>query len=163
MTKLIQSIYAGELTLLALSEHDLESTLRWRNRDDARKWFKNAATLEREQHEAWFRKYVDRADDVVLVAWVGGERVGQVSVYDIDMSAASAEVGRFLAAPEFSGRGFIFKSCEALIEHCRTVLGLKYLYLDVFPNNEKAIKIYHALGFVDEPRDGEFLRMGLQL
>lgn len=147
------------ITLRLAEERDLPTTLAWRNRDDARVWFKTSDPLTMEQHAGWFRRYQDKDDDFLFVVEADGQLVGQAAVYDIDWSAGTAEVGRFLVAPEAAGRGLIGQACQLLVECCEKTLGLSYLFLEVFENNQRAIRVYDRNGFTEEKRYDGLIRM----
>lgn len=149
--------------LRPIGEADLDSTLAWRNRDEARKWFKTSTLIEPEQHRAWFARYYLRDDDFVFVVEADGRRVGQAAVYGIDWTTHEAEVGRFLAAPACEGRGFIGNACVMLLRFCASTLGLRYVFLEVMETNERAIRVYRRCGFVEEARDSGLVRMGCEL
>jgi len=151
------------VTLRLIVESDLQTTLQWRNRDDARRWFKTSAPLAWADHHAWFQKYGARADDYLFIVEAQGVAVGQASVYQINPSTQSAEVGRFLVSPEHSGRGYIDEACAVLITLCKEQFKLNYLFLEVFEENQRAIKLYKHHGFVQEQSQGGLLRMGLHL
>lgn len=151
------------LRLRLLKPSDLDMTLAWRNRDDARVWFKTSTLLSQEQHRAWFTHYSDKDDDLIFILESQGHAVGQASVYGIDRAQAQAEIGRFLVAPEHSGRGHIRHACGELIRFCTQELGLQYLFLEVLENNLRAIGIYNSHGFQEESRHHGLIRMGLHL
>lgn len=156
--------FGNEVVKLRLiEESDLETTLAWRNQDDARIWFKNSSQLTLEQHQAWFQRYRDKDDDFLFVIQAGGKLVGQASVYDIEWDKGRAEVGRFLAEPSSLGKGYIRQACNALIGLCSETLNLRYLFLEVIESNERALRIYQKNGFLLECRYGNILRMGRDL
>lgn len=163
-TKLTLAPFQSQgVTLRPIGESDLQSTLEWRNREDARRWFKTSAPLAWADHHAWFQKYGTRVDDYLFIVEAQGQAVGQASVYHINHSTQSAEVGRFLVSPEYSGRGYIDQACAALITLCREQFNLNYLFLEVFEENQRAIRLYKHHGFVQELSQGGLLRMGLRL
>lgn len=139
------------IRLRLVREDDLPMTLAWRNRDDVRRWFKYSEPLTFENHRDFFRKYLERDNDFLLIVEDVNtfEAVGQASVYDVDWEAGSGEVGRFIAAPDFRGKGYMKDACSAIAELAFSVLGLKRVYLEVFPDNERAIHIYLASGYSD--------------
>jgi len=151
------------IRLRLIEERDLEKTLSWRNRDDARVWFKNSSQLTFEQHQAWFHRYLKRDDDFLFVVEVGGQLVGQASVYDIQWDVASAEIGRFLVAPNSGGKGYIGAACDSLIQFCADTFNLEYLFLEVIETNDLAIRLYQRNGFLEELRHGGLVRMGRTL
>lgn len=149
--------------LRPIEEADLETTLSWRNRDDARVWFKSSSLISFDQHLSWYQRYREKDDDFLFVVEVGNKAVGQASVYDIDWTTGQAEVGRFLVAPSASGKGYIGQACGQLVQFCIEKLGLKYLYLEVLEGNERAIRVYERNGFVEELRDNGLVRMSYGL
>lgn len=145
--------------LVLIKEENLNTTLAWRNRDEARIWFKTSNVLSFEQHYAWFKRYQEKDDDFLFIVTVKGKPVGQASVYGIDWQTGRAEVGRFLVAPEESGNGYIGKACSELVRFCENSLGLTYLFLEVMENNDKAMRIYKRNGFIEESRKNGLIRM----
>ncbi len=132
-----------------LTEDDLPMTLAWRNRDEVRKWFRQSAVIDLALHTAWFRQ-LQLADDALVFIVEdnnNGEAVGQVSIYHIDREIGEAEVGRFIAAPGASGKGFIRAAIIALTQFAFGELELARLYLEVIGNNERAIRLYASVGF----------------
>ncbi|WP_094462590.1 GNAT family N-acetyltransferase [Pannonibacter phragmitetus] len=148
------------VVLHLLERKHLDHTLAWRNDAQARRWFKNDALIEVEQHYCWFDRYLMKRDDLMFIAEIDGELIGQVSVYAIDRGQRQAEVGRFLAAPAHAGKGLMKRAIRALITLCRDELTLTYLFLEVKGENERAIRLYEALGFLAEHKQGELIRMG---
>jgi diamine N-acetyltransferase len=146
--------------LRLLDRRDLEATLAWRNRDEARVWFKSSGQIAPADHEAWFERYRLRDDDFVFIVEADGRPVGQASVYGIDWAARAGEVGRFLVAPGEAGKGYLGRACRELVRFCHGALGLTYLYLEVLPGNDRAIHLYTRAGFVEEGRTGGLIRMG---
>lgn len=151
------------IRLRLIEEPDLEATLSWRNRDDARFWFKTTDKLTIEQHLAWFHPYLSKDDDFLFVIEARGKMVGQASVYNIQWANRSAEIGRFLVAPESKGKGYIGSACSELVHFCTNSLKLRYLFLEVIDTNDRAIQIYHQNGFSEERRYNGLIRMGRAL
>lgn len=159
MNKPIEIVNGDCIQLRPLELGDLSYTLEWRNRAEARVWFKHSAALTLEQHRAWYESYLNRNDDMVWIAWIDGRRVGQVSAYDIRSKEKIAEVGRFLVAPEAAGHGFIFRACTLLIKHCRENLQLNRIYLEVLAGNQRAIHLYNSLGFAVKQKEENMFHM----
>ncbi|PBB37611.1 GNAT family N-acetyltransferase [Mesorhizobium sp. WSM3868] len=144
-----------------MEERDLETILAWRNRDEARVWFKNSDKIAFDAHLAWYKRYLQKEDDFFFLVEANGRPVGQCGIYDIDKSSGRAEVGRFLVAPEMGGNGFIGRSCAEIIRFGTRFLDLSYLFLEVMEQNAKAIRLYGRQGFVEESRSDGLIRMGL--
>jgi diamine N-acetyltransferase len=162
MKPAIQPFGDGVVTLRPMEEKDLCGILEWRNRDAARVWFKNSDMISLPNHQAWFARYQTTDDDFFFMVEADGAPVGQCAIYNIDRVGRSAEIGRFLAAPAQSGKGYIARSCKQLINFGLQNLGLNYLFLDVFERNARAAEIYRRCGFTEEGREGDIIRMGLR-
>ncbi|SAL72037.1 Spermine/spermidine acetyltransferase [Caballeronia peredens] len=143
--------------LRLLAEDDLRATLAWRNRDGVRQQFKNPALLDWESHHAWFLRYSDKAEDLVFMVEdaLTNTRVGQVAIYAIDNEKRTAEIGRFVAAPESQGKGFMRRGIGALMRFAARELSLSSVYLEVLDTNVHAKRLYQTLGFVEtDSREG---------
>lgn len=163
MKRALPPFGSGPVRLRLAEARDLPTTLAWRNRDDARVWFKTPTLLSMENHAAWFGRYLEKDDDFLFIVEASGQPVGQASVYDIDWAAGSAEIGRFLVAPEAAGQGHISAACAELVKFCAGPLGLRYLFLEVLEGNERALRVYRRNGFAQESQGGGLIRMGLRL
>ena len=159
MKRTIQPFGNTDVRLRLITEADLDMTMGWRNRDDARIWFKNSQIINEEQHRTWYSRYSTRDDDFVFVVEAQGHPVGQASVYEINWADGSAEVGRFVVAPDSGGRGYIGLACTELLRFCAETLNLKHLFLEVKENNCRAIKLYLRHGFREEARAEGMIRM----
>lgn len=156
--------FGNESVRLRLIEKiDLKTTLSWRNQDEARVWFKTAKIITLQQHEEWFNHYQYKDNDFLFVIESRGDLVGQASVYDIQWENGVAEIGRFLAAPQYVGKGLISQACTFLLENCKHVLDLNYVFLEVIENNHHAKKLYQRHGFTEESRYNGLIRMGRKL
>ena len=151
----------GTIVLRLVEERDLGTILDWRNRDEARIWFKTSDKITFESHLAWYKRYLQKDDDFFFLIEVNGRPVGQCGIYDIDHRTGSAEIGRFLVAPEMGGKGYITRSCSELVRFGTQFLKLSYLFLEVMEQNAKAIRLYAHQGFVEESRSSGLIRMGL--
>ncbi|TPK07401.1 GNAT family N-acetyltransferase [Mesorhizobium sp. B2-5-7] len=150
----------GTIVMRLVEERDLKTILDWRNRDDARVWFKTSDRLAFDQHLAWYKSYFERDDDLFFLVEAGGQPVGQCAIYNINQNAGSAEVGRFLVAPEMAGKGYISRSCAQIVRFGTQFLKLPYLFLEVMEQNTRAIRLYTSKGFVEETRSSGLIRMG---
>jgi diamine N-acetyltransferase len=144
------TLRAPRVSLRLLSREDLAMTLAWRNRDDVRRWFLYNDALTMEQHHAWFETHQAGDDALMFIVEDLATRtpVGQVSIYNIDREVGEAEVGRFIAAPNASGKGFIREAILALLDFAFGELKLDRVFLEVYADNERAIRLYESVGFV---------------
>ncbi|MGX5846518.1 GNAT family N-acetyltransferase [Mesorhizobium sp. PL10] len=151
----------GTVVLRLVEERDLETILDWRNRDDARVWFKTSDKIDLAAHIAWYKSYLKKPNDLFFLVEANGQPAGQCAIYDIDENTRSAEVGRFLVAPEMAGKGYIGRSCAEIVRFGTQFLNLSYLFLEVMEQNTKAIRLYTREGFIEEGRSDGLIRMSL--
>lgn len=157
---LTEQLDANKFGIRLIQQEDLEALRTWRNRDEARIWFKDSSIIDASQQARWFSEYIARTDDVQFAVMRNSSLVGFCAIYRVDENKLSAEIGRFLVAPHASGRGFMRAGCVALITVCRDVFGLRELVLYVHHKNARAINLYAHLGFkfVDGSSAGEIFR-----
>jgi diamine N-acetyltransferase len=152
MKKLIpQRIEKGRIRLRLLEESDLPMTLRWRNQDHIRKWFVHSEVISAEQHQEWFKQYLERDNDYVFIIEETRnfhKPVGQISLYNIDWKQRRADYGRLLIGePNAQGKGIAKKANYLLLHYAFAILGLNKVELEVFTDNEPAIAIYRGCRF----------------
>lgn len=151
MKKCVLPFNYHDIRLRLIEEDDLPMTLAWRNRDEVRKWFKYSEVLSLGSHREWFQKYLLRDNDYLFIVEEAQSAVavGQASVYDINWEKGIGEVGRFIAAPEYRGRGYMKQACAAIAELSFRILKIQQVFLEVFPDNERAMHVYTASGYSD--------------
>lgn len=148
---MISPIEKGRIRLRLLERSDLPMTLRWRNRDDIRKWFIHPKVISPEQHREWFERYLERDNDYVFIIEETSDfqkPVGQISLYNIDWNQKHAEYGRLMIGePDAERKGIAKESSRLLLDYGFSGLGLKKIGLEVFNDNKSALSIYRACGF----------------
>lgn len=164
MAKPLFQIEGDGFDLIPLREHHLPLTMAWRNADDVRIWFKTPDLLSPDQHRRWYEAYAGKPDDFIFLIRErpSGALAGQVAIYGVDRARGEAEIGRFIAAPGFQGKGLMKKACARLIDYSMTTLGTRRVRLEVLASNERAIRLYEKLGFSTVRRDGPLLFMVLE-
>jgi RimJ/RimL family protein N-acetyltransferase len=159
----IPALERGRVRLRLLQEADLPMTRDWRNQDHIRRWFIYSGIITPEQHERWWRAYRERDDDFVFVieeTETLTRPVGQVSIYNIDRSAARAEFGRLMIGEDAArGLGIARLATAALVESALTTWGLREIYLECLEDNSVALAIYEACGFRETARNDGLVHM----
>ncbi|CAB3732754.1 Spermidine N(1)-acetyltransferase [Paraburkholderia phenoliruptrix] len=161
MKQAYSPLTVGSLRLRLLSRADLPFTLEWRNRDGVRQQFGTADVLQWDQHVGWFTRYVEKSDDLVFIVEdaTNNARIGQVAIYGIDANARRAEIGRFVVAPEFQGKGLMREAIGALMTFAKETLGLASVYLLVRETNDRARRLYAGLGFAEVSHAEDMITM----
>lgn len=140
-------------------------TMAWRNDERSLRWFKSAAPLQWESHLGWFTRYAQRdsPDCMFFAVTRSGVPVGQTSIYNFSTDGTRAEVGRFLSDPDLRGRGLFREALLLTLDIAFGVAGLREVFLEVFKDNERAIRLYRSVGFeqTGADADGATIRMEL--
>lgn len=123
--------------------------------------------LPHQTPEAW-RKRLEGNDgqfDYGLVALIDAKVVGMGSLHR-NRRPRNLHVADFGISvhPEYQGQGVGKALLGALVEAADKWLNIRRIELEVYPDNERAIKLYQAFGFVEEGRkrmnafrDGEYV------
>lgn len=153
------------IRLRPIAAGDIEMMRSWRNRDDVRCWFRDGRVISAADQQRWYAGYRQRADDLMWIAEqaMGGSwrPLGQAALYRIDQPAGSADIGRFIAAPELRGSGRFGVVCRMVIDHAFGPLHLARLGLEVRADNIRARRLYDACGFRQVAQADGFITMVL--
>ena len=157
----VAPIVGSRVQLRLLSAADLPLTLAWRNQDQIRRWFVHSDVLTWDQHHAWFQRYAERDDDFLFVIedTVRLRRpVGQVGLYRLDWQVRTAEYGRIMIGdPAGQGSGCASEATALLLDFAFREWRLSRVDLDVYADNERALRVYLHCGFESvELKDGMF-------
>jgi ribosomal protein S18 acetylase RimI-like enzyme len=82
---------------------------------------------------------------VHLVAEEAGERVGFAILYDLGAVGCGVYLKRIVAVGK--GQGVGRRMLAGLSQYCRARFGSPYVWLGVYPHNERAIHCYRAAGY----------------
>jgi len=116
--------------------------------------------------ETWRKRLAEPGDGVFnLLACVDGEPIGQIGLHTFPTSARRRHVGQIGMAvrDDWQGKGAGSALMQAVIELGEKWLSLKRFELEVYTDNEPAIRLYKKFGFQIEGtmacfafRDGQF-------
>lgn len=160
-------INLGDVVLRALEPKDVEYLYNYRNDWDVIRYLGGfSAGYSRANLEDWIKRHSNRADEVLwTIADVATDQcIGHVGLYQIDSRVRKGQFAILIGDKALWGRGLGTRVTEAVVSWAFSQLNLHKVSLQVLSNNERAIRIYEALGFRREGilrdeqfRDGEFL------
>ncbi len=149
-----------KVRLRSFREDDLKNTLVWLNNPQVTRYLQHMRPWSAVEERAWLDDIM-RNDDPTRVTFVietsDGEYVGTTGLIHIDLRNRSAEAGIVIARPEEWGRGLGTEAFQLLLRHAFEELNLHRVMLRVYPFNERAIRSYQKLGFVEEGRHRQTL------
>lgn len=136
-----------DILLKPMTIDDSEKYRRLRNQDEIRKWFENTGVISMEAQARWFESYLHKEDEMMFSIYNSHDDfIGGCSLYKI--GGGTSEYGRLIVAPEYRGKGYGRISTIAALDVAKA-LGLHTVHLDVFADNQSAIRTYIAAGFED--------------
>ncbi len=147
-------IRGRKVRLRAVEREDLPRYTAWLNDPDVVEYFGPYRPWSLADEEAWYTG--QRTDASVLNFAIEtleeGHHVGGCGFCHIDHRNRSAECGIFIGEKALWGRGLGTDAMQALIDYGFRQLNLHRIYLRVFAENRRAIRLYERIGFQHEGR-----------
>jgi UDP-4-amino-4,6-dideoxy-N-acetyl-beta-L-altrosamine N-acetyltransferase len=143
----------NRVSLRPLEEEDLPLLVAWRNTPRVWAGFFNRFPLSLAGQKAW---YADLLRDptrrlFAICAREDGQPAGTAGLDHIDFPCRSAELGNILIGDERRlGQGFASQAVQLLLEFSFLHLNLNRIHLEVYADNERAIRLYERRGFQRE-------------
>lgn len=150
---------AERLALVAYDEAFLKCSWRWLN-DPVIKHMTMTPDFTRDGQERWFQSLPAKTDYLIFGISLEGRRIGACGLKNI--TEADAEYWGYIGEPDFWGRGLGQQLVEQMME-VGSRHGLTGLWLKVAADNERAIRLYHRLGFARKDEVDGVLTMSIGL
>jgi UDP-4-amino-4,6-dideoxy-N-acetyl-beta-L-altrosamine N-acetyltransferase len=141
------SLQENNISLITITKEDLQILRTWRNKEHIREMFLNNKEINEFQQTEWFTKYLTKKNDYMFIIIYENIQVGTLALYNITDNK-TAEFGRFMIGEEIAkGKGIAKEAMKIICNWGFKEFNLKNITLEVFINNNRAIKIYKQLGF----------------
>jgi RimJ/RimL family protein N-acetyltransferase len=148
-------ITGRKVRLRAYREDDLKNSVAWLNNTAVTRYLQHMRPWSVVEERAWLDRAM-RNDDpssvTLVVETTDGEYAGAIGLMHLDQRNRSAEAGIVIGRPEDWGRGLGTEAMQLLLRHAFEELNLHRVSLRVYAFNERGIKSYTKLGFVEEGR-----------
>lgn len=105
-----------------------------------------------ERFQADFEEYLKKPDEVIFAIEVDGKLIGSCSLYHLDATARSCELGIVIGDRGYWGRGYGREAVRLLVDYAFRHRNLHKVRLNVTADNERAIRSYRSCGFVEDGR-----------
>ncbi|MFF7751344.1 GNAT family N-acetyltransferase [Streptomyces sp. NPDC007971] len=154
--------------LRALRAEDLDAQLRWRNDPEVAYWATGGhpgfGPVSREAlerfHEARLREDPREGSTFTVEELEGGRPIGMADYRDVDPFAGRATVGITIGERDRWGGGHGSEALRLLLDHLFGACRLRRVELDTWSGNERAVRAFRRLGFVEEGRRRASVRVG---
>ena len=145
----------GDVVLRPPEKNDVEALYQMKNDPDIAVLLGGFATgYARSDIYEWIEYHGKQTDEVVWIIAVAEQHqcIGHVGLYKIDHRVRTAEFGIMIGDRNSWGKGIGRASTQAVLDYGFCELNLNRIYLYVLATNERAVELYHSLGFHEEGR-----------
>ena len=102
-----------------------------------------------------FQERAKNRDSQNFAIEADGLFIGKCGLFNADLRSGTAEVGIGIGDHAYWGRGYGREALTLLVDYGFRMQNLRKLCLEVHGGNERAIRCYRAVGFVEEGRQRE--------
>ncbi|MBT3190404.1 MAG: GNAT family N-acetyltransferase [Anaerolineae bacterium] len=155
-------IYGERIRFRRAEKEDLPLFMEWINNPDVTEGLTLYLPMGMWEEEEWFaglakRPQAERPLTVDIPDGDGWRAIGNVSVFNIDSVAHSAEVGIMLGDKSIWNQGYGTEVMRLLLKHGFETLNLNRIELLVYEANIWATRTYEKVGFIHEGRKRQAL------
>ena len=162
-------IYGKRVRLRHVEREDLNQFVEWLNEPEVRQGLSMYLPISHAEEEKWFESVLSSSRDeqpLAIEAQTGDgwKLIGDCGFFHLDWRNRSAELGIFIGDKSYWNQGYGTEVMRLLLRIGFTTLNLHRIYLRVYDNNPRAVRVYEKTGFVHEGRqrqaefqDGHYL------
>ncbi len=134
-------IKGQRVNLRLINENDLDFLRASRNLYSSN--FFTHDYISKQQQKAWYEKYksIFGKDLMFVILNKEGNKIGALSLYNIDAATRIADFGRMFIVPEQQGSGYAKEAVQLAVDFAFNTLKLWKLKLSVFLDNSNAISL----------------------
>ncbi len=138
--------------LASLTQDDSSIMFKWINSREDVLFNAPYKPISDSQHNRWFESITQRNDVVIFGIRLieTDELVGSCQLLNINYIHRHAELQIRLGETARRGKGFGTQAVKLLLDFAFNDLNLQRIYLHVFVTNQRAIRVYEKVGFVQE-------------
>jgi len=143
-----------KIHLRAFEKEDLDTIVKWVNTEAVTQYLSDSLVypISRTDEMKWLDSISvsNHREKVFAVETLDGELVGSVGLHNINWVERKAELGIMIGEPQFWGRGYGSDAVCEILRIAFEKMNLHRVYLRVFENNPRAIRVYEKCGFQKE-------------
>lgn len=147
--------FIGHMRVVSISglenKDEIKRLAKWRKQSEI--WFPSQFKVTLSGTKKWLKERLLNTDDRILfiIESPSGKPIGHVGLYRFDFKKKSCEIDNVIRGEE-GIPGIMTYSITELIKWTNKYLKPRTIYLEVFSDNEKAIKLYNRCGFKEVKR-----------
>jgi diamine N-acetyltransferase len=102
--------------------------------------------------EKHFEKHLTDEDKAEFVIEIDGKVVGDIELHHRDRRSRVSALGIGIYDPDYVGQGYGREALQLFLDWAFRIQNYERIWLDTWATNERAIRCYKAVGFVEEGR-----------
>ncbi len=143
-----ESAWQGRLVpFFALTDTEKQQVLSWRNHPTIRQWMYQPEKITVVAHLRFIESLVGCADKQYFMLTTAQGGLGVIDFLKINHLQKSCQLGLY-ANPELQQRGMGSQLMRIALAYAKRVLKMRWMHLEVFADNTRALKLYTKFHFV---------------
>ena len=140
------------IRLRSVREEDMKILFEWINDPEIIKYTHTYLPISEPEQKKWYQSLSEQSNNFLLNIELKTEKriIGTCSLHDINWQSRRAELTIKICEKSERGKGYAKEALSCLIDFGFNDLNLKRIWLGVFPDNARAVKLYKNLGFKEE-------------
>ena len=142
------------IRLRAFEREDLEIVLRWVNDEEVTKYLSDSLIypVSRADEMKWIESIsnANHKEKILAVETLKGELIGSIGLTNINWVERKAEMGIMIGEKDHWNKGYGSDAVREILRLAFERMNLNRIYLRVFENNPRAIRVYERCGFRKE-------------
>lgn len=103
-------------------------------------------------YEKWYDKQLDNKDQSWFAIEADGKMIGDLGLHHESRQDQATSFGIGIGDPDYVGKGYGREAMRLFLDYVFRIRGWRRVWLETSANNERAIRSYKAIGFVEEGR-----------
>ena len=150
-------IYGERVRLRHVEREDLPQFMEWLNDPEVSRGLSIHIPLSMDEEESWYEQVLKSPNEerplcIEAKHEDGWKLIGNSGLFPVDWRNRNAEFGIFIGDRTEWNQGYGTEAVKLILEHGFSTLNLHRIFLRVFADNQRAIRVYEKIGFVHEGR-----------
>ena len=150
-------IYGERVRLRHVERDDLHKFVNWLNDPLVIQGISMYLPISMDEEDSWYEDVLKRPNEerplcIDAKYEDGWQLIGNSGFFSIDWRNRSAEFGIFIGDTAYWDQGYGTEVVRLILQHGFFTLNLHRIFLRVFADNPRAIRVYEKVGFVHEGR-----------
>lgn len=141
------------LKLRPLELSDSKILVEYLNNEEIKEYVSLFFPINNFLEEEWIRKNAISHNNLTFGIEVDGKLVGTTGFKNIDWITRSTEYGIAIYDANYWNKGIGTEATKLMLKYGFEYLNLNRIWLRVFENNPRAIRVYEKCGFIHEGRE----------